>query len=859
MAARACFDMLTAEETPMSFETEIFQAHAAGKLDIDLVAHFLPGGRIRSIEGPMWDYKTGFCRPNAVLHADAVLVCDLIHDIAALYNAFGGYLLIAFRDDQEASFRKILNKDDLDKTIDRYLKAYIPTASFRTKFKIDESEVNVVLLHIAKRAGGSPLGYKRNSAKLEDGGYVFKADDIPFRFGSGSQTINQRHDLLTFAFGERKHEIGEVPTLLNEIDNNLPPRDPNLIEFIGRRNYLVTLWAWLADSRNPVKILTALGGTGKTAIAYEFCEQVVKSRSDVFAKVIWLTAKSQTYAAILHKYVSTTRTDFTDVGSFLDAFLREIGCLDEEFEDFESVEEKLDFAKELIRNVPILLVIDDLDTLDREKQTELYSRIAQLFDQAMSSQRPSRVLFTSRLEPNAGPNRVVSIEGFGIEESLEYVRSLIDHLKGGNSWGPQAVEWINAIHKTSKGSPIFMASILRLLTFGEDLETVLKHWSEKDGDEVRRFAFKREIDSLGYSQWRVLYVLQLVSSTSFEELIEVTGDDRHSLQASLSAINQFHLFATEGNPATGAQLSVPEPVRLMVKITEENLSPEDAEELRKKCARVVNRAGDGQSESSKRIRGIKFLWYRKRFIEAKTEAERAVRDFPRSSEASYILGRTYLYQTPPDFEAADNQFKEANLKRSNEPGLLEYWSLAKLRRGDIAGLLRITSSILVPHLSGVALLYRLVGHYRAALTKEAEGDYGGAFRSYEILMLETVNAIRQGRTEPVTVYVNRLASAVSDYFIDMAYRTFRRDSIDRVLDLTVRLTADGFPPMNFLEKIASDSLRMTKNNGGKQPQIVRRRSEQLSTIGRSLSKAYGGGHPLPQHYFRAVREIQQIS
>lgn len=843
----------------MSFETEIFHAHAAGKLDIDLVNLFLPDGKIRSIEGPMWDYKTGFCNAKAVLHEEAVLVCDLIHDIASLYNAFGGYLVIAFRDEQAASFRKILNKDDLDKAVDRYLKAYIPTSSFQTKYTVDDERVNVVLLHVGKRIGGGPIGYKRNSAKADKGSYVFQADDIPFRFGSGSQTINQRHDLLTFAFGERKHEIGEVPTLLNEIDNNLPPRDPNLIEFIGRRSYLVALWAWLADTRNPVKILTALGGTGKTAIAYEFSEQVVKSRSDVFTKVIWLTAKSQTYAAILHKYVSTTRTDFTDVDSFLDAFLREIGCLEEEFEDFESLDEKLDFAKDMIREIPILLVIDDLDTLDREKQTELYSRIAQLFDQSMASQRPSRVLFTSRLEPNAGPNRIVSIEGFGVEESLEYVRSLVDHLKGGSSWGPQAIEWISAIHRASKGSPIFMASILRLLTFGENLETVLKHWSEKDGDEVRRFAFKREIDSLGYSQWRVLYVLQLLSSTSFEELIEVTGDDRHSLQGSLSTINQFHLFATEGNPATGAQLSVPEPVRLMVKITEENLSPEDAEELRKKCARVVNRSGDGQSESSKRIRGIKLLWYRKRFPEATTEAERAVRDFPRSGEASYILGRTYLYQSPPDFDAADSQFKEANLKRCKESSMLEYWALAKLKRGDIAGLLRITNSILVPNLSGVALLYRLAGHYRNARAKEEAVDFGGAFRSYEMLMIEAVNALQQGRTEPVTAYVNRLASAVPDYFIDMAYRTFRRESIDRVLSLTERLVADGFPPMNFLDKIAIDSVRVTKSSSAGKSQVIRKRAESLSAIGRSLSKTYGGAHHFPQQYFRAAKEIQQIS
>jgi hypothetical protein len=53
--------------------------------------------------------------------------------------------------------------------------------------------------------------------------------------------------------------------------------------------------------------------------------------------------------------VETTRTDFTDIDTFLDAFLREIGCLESDFKDFEQLEDKLDFAKKIIKDVPILL------------------------------------------------------------------------------------------------------------------------------------------------------------------------------------------------------------------------------------------------------------------------------------------------------------------------------------------------------------------------------------------------------------------------------------------------------------------------------------------------------------------------
>ena len=73
----------------MSFETDVYHAHTAGKLDAKLVEFFLPDGKIRSNEGPMWDYKVGFCTPTAVLHEESLLLCELLHDVAALYNAFG--------------------------------------------------------------------------------------------------------------------------------------------------------------------------------------------------------------------------------------------------------------------------------------------------------------------------------------------------------------------------------------------------------------------------------------------------------------------------------------------------------------------------------------------------------------------------------------------------------------------------------------------------------------------------------------------------------------------------------------------------------------------------------------------------
>jgi hypothetical protein len=218
----------------MSFEHDVYEWHRRGRLDAQTAELFLPHGAIRNIEGPMWDYKVGFCHPKATIAEESILVCELVHAIACFYNAFGGYLIIAFKDADAARFSKFENKEDFEKLCDRYLKTYIPIQPFKTTVTLNGDAVNLLLIHVAKRQNPPPIYYRRNSAKKADGNYVFKADDIPLRFGSSSLIVNQRADLILFAFGERLADVGEIPTPLNEIDNNLPPRDPNLIEFIGR-------------------------------------------------------------------------------------------------------------------------------------------------------------------------------------------------------------------------------------------------------------------------------------------------------------------------------------------------------------------------------------------------------------------------------------------------------------------------------------------------------------------------------------------------------------------------------------------------------------------------------------------------
>jgi hypothetical protein len=112
----------------------------------------------------------------------------------------------------------------------------------------------------------------------------------------------------------------------------------------------------------------------------------------------------------------------------------------------------------------------------------------------MVPNRPfSRVLFTARLNLGAAPGQLIHVEGLDIKEFAQFVAITSESIGVPNSYNKRQLE---TFHRASGGSPTFASSIIRLLYTGESLPSALERWKGLAGEEVRRFAFKKELDNL---------------------------------------------------------------------------------------------------------------------------------------------------------------------------------------------------------------------------------------------------------------------------------------------------------------------------------------------------------------------------
>ncbi|RWB66802.1 RNA-binding domain-containing protein [Mesorhizobium sp.] len=766
-----------------------------GCVDARVVDELLPKGTPLPDEDLLWDYKESLPRlvsnpSQEVKEEYAYKMGEIVKDTVSFYNTYGGYLIIGVRDADRSvcGFSEDFDVNDLCKKVFGATRETVD-AKFRL-VPLDDCGAGrtIGILYIPPRPKDrDPVQFLKDAPASGTGKRAYQANDIYMRSREECRRATTSVD-FALLFNRERVGAAALSSETRYIENNLPAKDPNLIEFVGREEQLDDLWRWFVDRYTAVKLLSGSGGVGKTSIAWTFCDAVSRNPPSGLAKVIWLTAKRKTYAALLGGYVDIAHTHFADLTSLLLAMLGELGVPDSQIPEDPSREELIEECIAAIKSWPCLLVVDDIDSLQSEQQYDVFRTIATIFDRVIASGATrARALLTARLNLGAAPGQLTQVSGLPLEAFAEYATSTAEAINAPLPNGPARALEIKRLHEASNGSPLFAASILRLVALGEPISRAIKQYKGAEGEEVRRFAFEREIENLTDSQLRLLFAAVHLRDCSVADLVEATHSNRTVVRDDIAALRNYHLMSL-GTPLDGFAredplVSIPAEIAVMSDIIRKKIA--DPKRIEANCAKLNRKSEATDSETSRLFQRVVRYWAEDDFSLAVEAAEHASKKIPTNPDVWCLLGRAYLKVPDPDARKADAALRKAAELGSERPELIPLRMEAKEILGDWMGIIHLLEGRSRLSANDTLMLGR---------ANQALGDdhaRGASWASAESFYLRGATVIRQafidhrahGLVEPLKSLKFDLTVA---YVSAVAHRARRDDEKIEVWDAAAR-------------------------------------------------------------------------
>jgi tetratricopeptide (TPR) repeat protein len=442
----------------------------------------------------------------------------------------------------------------------------------------------------------------------------------------------------------------ETPSLLRR----LPSEDSIYLEFVGRNTLLKELTDCFANPDNKRCLLAGDGGKGKSAAAYRFA-QSMSSSAGRFQLIVWLSAKKRRFREGTPTTVESP--DFTTADEAIDRLLTEYGATKQDMDKALADKKRLLF--EYLNEFPAFIIADDIDTVLDDNE------VVGLFTHEIPHSQ-SCVLVTSRRAIPGIRNFIV--EGFDPVEAEEFIKSRI-RLYGLNTRTfTQTV--IREIARATDSSPLYMDDLMRLAKI-VDVHKAIKMWTEKGGDEARKYALQREIEKLSGDAKKILIAAAVTDDPiSFAELESILELSEDRLLSALTELQTLFLFpkapAVEGEQRYQINLNTKKLVRLV----------EGSSEF---YARIDTRskalAGKlpivGHNIVGSLIRQAILRLTANQHAEAETILLGAIEKYPNAPDLHGVLG--YVYRRMGRIADARTQFEAAFRFKSNNADMYLHW------------------------------------------------------------------------------------------------------------------------------------------------------------------------------------------
>ena len=486
---------------------------------------------------------------------------------------------------------------------------------------------------------------------------------------------NEGRDQLEEILAElqRRSSRPEEQLSLSALDDSLPPAETVVDDFVGRSAELETLREWLRHPRKRRWMLVGDGGKGKSSTAYAFAREVLEAAPPGLCAVFWMSAKRRRYSE--DRVVDIAAPDFADLGECLDRLLLDYGhsgMLDR------PLEEKRVAAIELLNELPCLLVIDDLDSVDKEEEEVIE------FLTLEAPTTASKILFTSRREFLGMGATSTTIGGLPTDEALAFIETRWEGLGRESAALPDGERL--RIAATCDGSPLYMGDLLRLVAITLDtsaeakIADVVDDWVSKSGDTVRRYALQREMDMLTRDARSVLQALAIGGRPlTVVEVSQLADMEEFVVRRALEELSSLYLVPARALDEETPRYGLGGNLTILVRA---QLSGTVAE------AKLVNalaaidgktpETGDSRSaeigQLADIVRQSKLLSDAGRLAAAEETLRRGLEELPDTPVLLAMLGYVCADARPPRTTEAASFFKRAADLRYGDRGMYLKWS-----------------------------------------------------------------------------------------------------------------------------------------------------------------------------------------
>jgi hypothetical protein len=507
---------------------------------------------------------------------------------------------------------------------------------------------------------------------------------------------------------ERVMGSNSPETIRDPLEDQLPHRESIVMDFIGRDKEIDELWRWFSDPVSRRWALAGEGGKGKSALAYNFGLEVKFKAPQPFQAVFWLSAKKRKF---LEGLVVANTPEFSDFEGALSRVLTAYGWVDELSQPISSKSARV---LELLNEFPVLLIVDDIDSLDSSNEDVIE------FFSFQVPQTKSKVLFTSRRVIFGMGNTTTHVSGFSEEDAEKFIMSRCGLL--GIDVRNFDRRTIESIVKATDGSPLFIEDLIRLSAVTRSINAAIDMWKERGGNIARKYALGREVELLTVNAKKVLFAACLgTGHVSFAELEAVTGLTSDYVTAALQELQKLFLVPKPKLIEGEQRFEVNVNTRALVR------DVYGSDDFYRKVESIYKSISGQVSKTTKGdvgiiIRQAMFLQSSDKFQEAERLILNAIDTYHGEADLFSMLGRVYRAWNPPRLTDAREKYQRAWQLKCRRPDMYDQWCTMEMRETEWGKAAEAAEKGLVFLQNNRRLLF-LAGYTRSRIARQLRNSF----------------------------------------------------------------------------------------------------------------------------------------